>query len=225
MFLLLEEALLWNLEAQTSGICLPQLPATFPFANSILAAPYICVMPVNARQTATLSFMTTYSLRKLRLRPGEEHRDEVAVQLEPFELGGQRYLPVPGEAPAELTINRATGGDVFRLRFQTRLHGPCMRCLEDAVVPVSVDAREYHSGDDRADEQLQTAYVVDDRLELSQWGRDAIALELPEQILCRPDCAGLCFVCGANLNLEPHEHAEVAPDPRWAALETLRDRL
>jgi len=169
--------------------------------------------------------MTAYSLRKLRLRPGEEHRDEVAVQLELFELGGERYLPVPAEAPAELTINRATGGDVFRLRFRTRLHGPCMRCLEDAVVPVSVDSREYHSDDDRADEQLQTAYVVDDRLELSQWGRDAVALELPEQILCRPDCAGLCFVCGVNLNLEPHEHAEVASDPRWAALESLRDRL
>jgi uncharacterized protein len=169
--------------------------------------------------------MTTYPLRKLRLRPGEEHRDEVLVQLEPFELGGERYLPVPAEAPAELTINRATGGDVLRLRFQTRLHGPCMRCLEDAVVAVSVDGREYHSADDRADEQLRTAYVVDDRLELSPWARDAIALELPEQILCRPDCAGLCPVCGVNLNREPHEHPDEPSDARWAALESLRDRL
>ena len=169
--------------------------------------------------------MTAYPLRKLRLRPGEEQRDEVLVQLEPFELGGERYLPVPAEAPAELTINRATGGDVFRLRFQTRLHGPCMRCLEDAVVAVSVDGREYHATDRRADEQLRTVYVVDDRLELSPWARDAIALELPEQILCRPDCAGLCPVCGVNLNHEPHEHAAVSSDPRWAALENLRDRL
>src|SRR5690349_6651033 len=156
--------------------------------------------------------MTIFSLRKLRLRPGEEHRDDVAVQLEPFDLGGERYLPVPAEVPAELTINRATGGDVFRLRFQTRLHGPCMRCLEDAVLPIAVDAREYHSGEPGADEQLRSAYVVDDRLELSQWARDAIALELPQQILCRPDCAGLCSVCGVNLNLEPHEHEETGPD-------------
>jgi DUF177 domain-containing protein len=169
--------------------------------------------------------MTTYSLRRLRLRIGEEQREEVEIQLEPFELAGERYLPVPAEARAELTIDRAKGGDVFRLRFPTRLHGPCMRCLEDAVVEIGVDAREYHSGDGQADEQLRSAYVLDDRLELSVWARDAIALELPEQILCRPDCAGLCPVCGTNLNEDPHTHEDATLDPRWSALSEIRDRL
>jgi uncharacterized protein len=169
--------------------------------------------------------VTSYSLRKLRLRTGEEQREEVEIQLEPFELGGERYLPVPPEAPAELVIDRATGGDVFRLRFATRLHGPCMRCLENAVVDVAVDGREYHSSDDHADEELRSSYVVDDRLELSVWARDAIALELPDQILCRSGCAGLCPVCGKNLNDEPHEHEDVTVDPRWSALDALRDRL
>ena len=50
-----------------------------------------------------------------------------------------------------------------------------------------------------------------------------MALALPEQILCRPECAGLCPVCGKNLNDEPHEHAEQASDPRWAALDALRE--
>ena len=167
---------------------------------------------------------TSYPLRKLRLRPGDEHHDEVQIQLEPFELGGERYLPVPAEVPAELTISRATGGDVFRLRFRTRLHGPCMRCLEDAVVEVVVDGREYHSGEAR-DEELTSAYVVDDRLELSQWARDAIALEVPEQIVCRADCAGLCPVCGRDLNREPHGHEDESRDPRWDALAELRDQL
>ena len=45
-------------------------------------------------------------------------------------------------------------------------------------------------------------------LDVSAWARDAIALALPEKILCRPDCAGLCGVCGKNLNDEPHEHEE-----------------
>jgi len=164
-------------------------------------------------------------LRRLRLRPGEEHRDEVRIQLEPFELGAERYLPVPAEVAAELTIGRATGGDIFRLRFATRLHGPCMRCLEDGLAEIAVDGTEYHSAGDRADEQLTSIYVVDDRLELSIWARDAIALELPEQILCKPDCAGLCAVCGKNLNREPHEHEHESVDPRWAALEQLRERL
>lgn len=167
--------------------------------------------------------MTTFPLRRLRLRSGDEWRDEVAVALEPFDLGGERYLPVPPEAPAALEIQRATSGDVFRLSFQTRLHGPCMRCLKDAVVPVDVDAREYQAADESAHAELRTEYVVDDQLDLSQWARDAIALALPDQIVCRADCAGLCPVCGKDLNDEPHEHDDQVADPRWAALEALRE--
>ena len=33
-------------------------------------------------------------------------------------------------------------------------------------------------------------------LDLGAWARDALALALPDQVLCRPDCAGLCAVCG-----------------------------
>jgi len=168
---------------------------------------------------------TTYPLRRLKLRPGEELRDEIAVQLEPFELGGQRYLPVPEHASAELTIGRATGGDLFRLGLRARMHGPCMRCLEDAVVEISVDAQEYHAADPSAGDELRSEYVVDDQLLVSAWARDAIALQLPEQILCRPDCAGLCPECGRNLNREPHVHEDDTVDPRWAALGDLRERL
>ena len=56
--------------------------------------------------------------------------------------------------------------------------------------------------------------------------RDAVLLELPLAPLCRPDCAGLCPVCAANLNdLDPtgpeHRH-EREPDPRWAKLRELK---
>jgi uncharacterized protein len=169
--------------------------------------------------------MRRFPLRSLRLRSGEEHRDEIVVELEPFELGGERYLPVPASVQAELIVTRATSGDLFRLRFATRLHGPCMRCLVDAVADVDVDAQEYHAADQGAGEELRSEYVVDDQLELSAWARDTIAAALPEQILCRPDCAGLCPVCGKDLNLEPHVHDEEPGDPRWAALEQLRGRL
>jgi uncharacterized protein len=59
-------------------------------------------------------------------------------------------------------------------------------------------------------------------LDLSAWARDAIALALPDKILCRADCAGLCPVCGKDLNVEPHAHEEAPADSRWAALEALR---
>ena len=89
--------------------------------------------------------MTTLDLRRLKLRSGDQYRDEQEIELEPFELGGQRYLPVPGTVPAELTVTRAATGTVFELRFDARLHGPCFRCLEDAVLDVPVSACEYQA--------------------------------------------------------------------------------
>ena len=169
--------------------------------------------------------MKTFNLRTLRLRPGEEYRDEVELELEPFELGGQRYLPVPEKVPAELAITRASTGSVFELRFGVRLHGPCYRCLDDAVLDLPISAREYQATNPGDAEELTTQYVVDDRLDLAAWARDATALALPDKILCRPDCAGLCPVCGLNLNDEPHTHDEEAVDPRWSGLAELRDRL
>ena len=67
--------------------------------------------------------------------------------------------------------------------------------------------------------------MVEDKLDLGAWSRDAVALALPDKILCRADCAGLCPVCGKNLNAQPHVHEEEPADSRWAALEQLRDRL
>jgi uncharacterized protein len=169
--------------------------------------------------------MTSFDLRRVRLRSGEELRDEVEIAVEPFELGGQRYLVVPGEVPAELRVARASTGTVFELRFRARIHGPCFRCLEDAVLELPIAAREYQATQPGDSDELRTPYLADDRLDLTAWARDALALALPDQILCRPECAGLCPVCGRDLNRDPHEHEEVHADPRWAELEKLRETL
>ena len=168
--------------------------------------------------------MTSFNLRQVKLRPGEEFRDELEVELPAFEFGGQRYLPVPERIPAELVVTRATTGTLFSLAFTARLHGPCYRCLGAAVLEVPIAAREYQASSPD-DEELTTPYVQADQLDVSGWARDAVALALPNKILCRPECAGLCPECGKNLNEEPHVHEEEHGDPRWAALETLKDRL
>ena len=169
--------------------------------------------------------MTSFNLRQVKLRPGEQYRDAKEVELEPIELGGQRYLPVPERVEADLAISRASTGTLFELGFAGRVHGPCFRCLTDAVVEVPIFAREYQATNPGEAEELRTPYVVDDNLRLSEWARDALVLGLPDKILCRPECAGLCPVCGRDLNREPHAHEEEATDPRWDALADLRERL
>ena len=173
--------------------------------------------------------MTVVDLRRFRLRPGESRREAVSVDTEPFHLGGQRYDAVPTIVPAELDVSRASGAMVLDLRFDVTLSGPCMRCLGHAEVAIDASAREVHDldgqGGDEGGDELRSDYVVDDRLDIGTWVRDAVALSLPAQILCRPDCAGLCPVCGKDLNVEPHEHVEQQTDPRWAPLQSLRDDL
>jgi uncharacterized protein len=166
--------------------------------------------------------MTTFDLRTLRLRSGDQARERVEIELEPLVLGGQAYEPRPNPAPAELAVTRASSGTVLELALDVTLAGPCFRCLQDAELPLSLTLREYQATKPEGDED-RTEYLDDERLDLSAWARDAIALALPDQILCRSDCAGLCPVCGKDLNLEPHEHAEERLDPRWAALNQLRE--
>jgi uncharacterized protein len=165
--------------------------------------------------------VTTFDLRTLRLRSGDQARERVEIELEPLLLGGQTYEPRPNPAPAELSVTRASSGTVLELVFDVSLEGPCFRCLTDAELPVSLRLREYEATKPESDEE-RTEYLDDDRLDLSAWAHDAIALALPDKILCRPHCAGLCPVCGKDLNNEPHEHAEERLDPRWAKLSELQ---
>jgi uncharacterized protein len=163
-----------------------------------------------------------FDLSALRLSAGEGRRIELAIAVYPFELGGQRYTAQPSQVDATLDVSKTTGGGhALRLRFAARIEGPCMRCLAVASPQLEIDAREVSQPG--GGNELQSPYVVQDQLDLRAWARDALALTLPTQILCKPECAGLCAVCGADLNQAGPGHAhEREPDPRWAKLAELK---
>jgi uncharacterized protein len=166
--------------------------------------------------------VTTLDLRRLRLRSGDQARERVEIELAPLLLGGQEYVARPNPVSADLAVTRASSGTVLELAFDLTLHGPCFRCLQDAELPLSLSLREYAATKPQSEDE-RTEYLVDDVLDLSAWAHDAVALALPDKILHDPDCAGLCPVCGKDLNVEPHEHVEETVDPRWAALSELRE--
>jgi uncharacterized protein len=163
----------------------------------------------------------SFDLGRLGLSSGEGRRLDLVVGVDSFDFGGQRY-DVPGhEVGAMVDVAHTTTGYSLRLRFETELDGPCMRCLEAAGHMVQVDAREVDQPG--GGEELDSPYLKADELDLRSWARDALALALPSQIVCRDDCLGLCAVCGENLNQAGPEHRhERQPDPRWAALRELK---
>lgn len=164
----------------------------------------------------------TIDLGRLGLCAGEGRRLELPVAVDGLEFGGQRYEAEPPIVTTRLDVARTTGGGYsLRLRFRLRLTGPCMRCLEDAGRTLDVDAREVDQPG--GGEDLDSPYLTADELDLRSWARDALALELPAQIVCRDDCLGICAVCGENLNRAAPEHHHARPrDSRFAKLSELR---
>jgi uncharacterized protein len=163
-----------------------------------------------------------FELGRLGLTSGEGRKLELHAGVQPFHYGGQPYAVTPELVPVRIDVSRTTGtGWALRLRFGAQLEGPCMRCLDPAAPAFEVDVREIHQPG--GGDELTSPYLdAEDELDLARWARDALALELPTQLTCRPDCAGLCGQCGANLNQDPQHHHEPAPDPRWAKLGELK---
>ncbi|HTU14706.1 MAG TPA: DUF177 domain-containing protein [Solirubrobacterales bacterium] len=179
-------------------------------------------------------------LDSLSLTYGDAKRIEGVVSPEEVELGGQTYTPDPAQVPFVLDVSRTSSGFALRLRFEVGLAGPCFRCLEPAVAKVTVDAREVDqppepvparkgskAGDEEQDDEdeataaeLLSPYVEARILDVEQWTHDALILALPNQIVCREDCLGLCPYCGETLNgADPadHDHGQNL-DPRWSKL-------
>ena len=162
-------------------------------------------------------------LERLALSSGQARALDLEVGLDPIVLGGQTYAPAGGGSEARLDVSRTSSGYALRLRFATELTGPCVRCLEPAGNEISVDAREVDQPLSN-DEELRSPYVAEGNLDGERWANDALVLAFPSQPLCRPDCAGLCSVCGESLNdanPDAHRHSQ-GGDPRMSKLRDLK---
>lgn len=117
--------------------------------------------------------------------------------------------------------------------FETELTLPCTRCLTDTRVAISFEIEETFTPTvdimtgakliPSSDADEATLITEQHILDLTEVIRQEIYLSAPTQVLCQPDCLGLCPHCGANRNLEPC-HCEVDQiDIRWAGLLALKD--
>lgn len=150
-----------------------------------------------------------------------------------------RRMPAPADLSDDLVrigpevtldgiIERVVDGVLVRGTVVAPVTLACARCLAERDDEVRADVVELFSAPDGVDDPAAEAgyEIVDATIDVDTLLRDALAAALPSRPLCRPDCAGLCPVCGADLNAEApgsdgHAHAE-QPDPRWSALADLQ---
>lgn len=159
--------------------------------------------------------------------PGAERDYEVGgVQTD---LGEDLSLAEPIEG--RVRLSRTNRGILASADLHAALDLVCSRCLRE--IAFEVDARlqdEYLPSLDLASGRPLPATDEPDvprlndhhELDLETPVREALQLAEPIAPLCRPDCPGLCVVCGGRLDEGIHEHPDDEIDPRLEALRGFR---
>ena len=108
----------------------------------------------------------------------------------------------------------------------TTLHAVCDRCAAEFVREVRYPVEAVLVSGEVTDsyENPWVFELEDGCADLDDIVTTALVLNMPSQLLCKPDCKGLCFRCGANLNLGSC-NCKPEPDPRFAALQQLLDKM
>lgn len=128
-------------------------------------------------------------------------------------------VPEGRDVEVEARLEAVGDGVMVTAVVRAPWEGTCRRCLAPASGLITSQAREFYG--DEGDPEL--VYPLHgQQLDLELLARDAILLGLPQVPLCRPDCAGLCPMCGTDRNIGGCDCGRQAGDPRWAALDQLR---
>lgn len=165
--------------------------------------------------------------RLLTEAPGSSRTVRVAGVM--LNLGADIELADPLEG--DVRIARTNRGVLVTGRLTTSLAESCSRCLRSIEVPIDIALEE----EVLPSIDIVTGLPVDEsvepdvarmtdhhELDLEPLLREAILLAEPIAPLCRPDCPGLCVVCGEDLSVGDHAHDEAPIDPRLEALRAFR---
>ena len=125
-----------------------------------------------------------------------------------------------GEIAAEGAVINTAGVLTLEGTIKAQMHCICDRCgaefYREKIVPVNVGI----AVDDSEEDLFQ---MEEDEIDLDEILYTCFMLDMDAKFLCKPDCAGLCAGCGANLNYEKCT-CKKQVDPRWAVLEQLLDK-
>jgi uncharacterized protein len=146
-----------------------------------------------------------------------------------IDLGEDLRLAQPVSGRVHLA--RTNRGILAGVELRAALALECSRCLREIAFPVTVELEEeYLPSIDFAtghplppgDEPDVLRLTDHHELDLQTPVREAIQLAEPIAQLCRPDCPGLCIVCGGRLDEGTHDHPDDDVDPRLEALRGFR---
>jgi len=163
-------------------------------------------------------------------------RHESLVWTVPDDLGTSSMRVAPGTLlPLDVDLTSVDDGVLVRLSTSVDLVGECVRCLDPVRHHHDVEAAEVYveapgatrhhpdpAGQDEVEEEVPRI-GPHDTIDLEPLLRDSVVTLVDPLPLCRPDCPGLCPVCGERLADLPADHHHDVIDPRLAGLAALLD--
>ena len=163
--------------------------------------------------------------------PGDSLPVTGKLELEGYSSGDKAYTLDDGIS-YDVVLTHAGDGVLATGIVRARAAGACDRCLESATFDIAGEIEEYFLFEEPEDpEEFEDGFELvgpERTIDLSGAISDAVVMDTPFVLLCRPDCAGLCPQCGANLNegdcgcATASEQAWVDSDENpFAALKTL----
>lgn len=165
----------------------------------------------------------TVSVAEILGRPGHFRDTELHEPL----LGVRNALARLTEAPVvgRLRAESVVEGILITGRVTGSATLECARCLREFEGPVELQLCELFATPEHRHAEDDAYDVTGTDVRLEPMLRDALALALPLNPVCDPDCKGLCAVCGRDLNYGTCECRIEEADPRWAPLAALRQKL
>ncbi|HEX2029582.1 MAG TPA: DUF177 domain-containing protein [Nitriliruptorales bacterium] len=164
-------------------------------------------------------------------RPGATHHLQGTYARSDFAAPTGAWGPgddaLRGDIDLDLRLEMLVDGLLVRGRVSFGTSLACGRCLADVVAEHHLAVSELFVDARRADgdDEVEVGYEIlpEAAIDLESLVRDAVLSTVPLRVLCRPDCAGLCPVCGTDRNVDVCGHREWdEPDPRWAVLRGLQ---
>lgn len=148
-------------------------------------------------------------------------REEAFRVSEPWPDVAQSRVDYPLTNPAQVDVLvRNTGGGtlVVDISGHVRVEAVCSRCVENFTADLAFAAtEEFRDEPGPNDESLDYSRFTGDLIDLDAMVADAVGVSIPIALTCRPDCQGLCPLCGTNRNVDSCR-CQFPADDRWAKL-------
>lgn len=154
--------------------------------------------------------------------PGHAHRLDVRGPAPEQTISGVLEVPATAEVTVSGLLESVAEGVLVSGEATAVAAGTCSRCLTEIEVPIVATFRELFAYPDSVTAETtdpdEVPRLVDDLADLTALIHDELVLAMPTIPVCRPDCPGLCPVCGERLDRVDPDHRHETIDPRWAAL-------